>query len=510
MRFGLRIERIVGLDLRSLALFRMCVSLVILYDLASRSFDLVAHYTDFGVLPVSTLVDLYGNRIYASLHVLASGSVAGEVAVFVFHSVAAIALLLGFYTRSATALCWFFAISLQIRTLTFSKMGGDAFVACLLLFGIFLPLGARWSWDRCQHLRRSPSPSTTPPDDEASNVVTGVAPVAFILQICVLYWSTGWLKTGELWEDGSAVWYLLNIDMLGSPLSSWLASQGWAIEPLTLSSRFAERWLPFVLFIPFATSLFRIAFVVGLSLLHVGLGLFMYLGAYPIMCISGLVALLPSQLWDRWLPALRGSTGIEPATRGSALSKRAGYGWPAELITGLMLVHVLLFAAGSLSIFGFERSSLPSIQVQAARAIGLKNTWSMMSPNPGTQNWWIVFDGQLASGKHADPFRNEPLTWERPENVRDSLRSWRWRLRIMGLLATSKTNPRHDILWKALGDHLCATWNTSHPAEERLIKATVSRMIEPIGRHGRKPVYREHTADFVCSSGRVHGAPAAN
>src|SRR6188508_3787652 len=40
-----------GLDLRSLAVFRMGVGYLLLSDLVRRAFDLRAHYTDVGVLP---------------------------------------------------------------------------------------------------------------------------------------------------------------------------------------------------------------------------------------------------------------------------------------------------------------------------------------------------------------------------------------------------------------------------------------------------------------------------
>ena len=86
MHWRSRLDQVLGLDLRSLALFRISMAFVILYDLADRSRDMQAHYTDLGVLPVSTLVGLYGERVYASVHVLASGSVALMALVFVVHA----------------------------------------------------------------------------------------------------------------------------------------------------------------------------------------------------------------------------------------------------------------------------------------------------------------------------------------------------------------------------------------------------------------------------------------
>ena len=46
-----KIFEIFGADLRSLAVFRVVLALLVLADLANRATDLYKHYTDAGVLP---------------------------------------------------------------------------------------------------------------------------------------------------------------------------------------------------------------------------------------------------------------------------------------------------------------------------------------------------------------------------------------------------------------------------------------------------------------------------
>ena len=55
-KFTLRFEEMLGFDLRSLALFRMGLAVIILADLIIRTGDLQAHYTDAGVLPRTVLM----------------------------------------------------------------------------------------------------------------------------------------------------------------------------------------------------------------------------------------------------------------------------------------------------------------------------------------------------------------------------------------------------------------------------------------------------------------------
>ena len=51
-----RFSEMFGLDLRSLALARVCFGLLLLFDLANRARSLVAHYTDAGFSPANLTV----------------------------------------------------------------------------------------------------------------------------------------------------------------------------------------------------------------------------------------------------------------------------------------------------------------------------------------------------------------------------------------------------------------------------------------------------------------------
>src|SRR5690349_11156361 len=89
-RAATKIARIFGIDLRTLALFRVCLALIILLDLALRARDLTAHYSDYGVLPRAALLGDIGYR-FPSLHLI-SGSSKFEALMFVFSGVVALAL----------------------------------------------------------------------------------------------------------------------------------------------------------------------------------------------------------------------------------------------------------------------------------------------------------------------------------------------------------------------------------------------------------------------------------
>ncbi|MFB6198096.1 MAG: HTTM domain-containing protein, partial [Halobacteriaceae archaeon] len=62
------IETRSSVDLRALAAFRAGLGLVLLIDIGLRSGDLVAFYTDAGILPRSILFELYPTIGHFSLH----------------------------------------------------------------------------------------------------------------------------------------------------------------------------------------------------------------------------------------------------------------------------------------------------------------------------------------------------------------------------------------------------------------------------------------------------------
>src|SRR4030095_8777004 len=88
---ALKLEELFGIDLRSLALFRMGLALIVIGDLIHRSLDLKAHYTDFGILPRAELIRQTPKALYFSVHLI-SGSVFIQAILFLLAGFFAFAL----------------------------------------------------------------------------------------------------------------------------------------------------------------------------------------------------------------------------------------------------------------------------------------------------------------------------------------------------------------------------------------------------------------------------------
>ena len=110
------LAELFGIDLRSLAVFRVALGLLLLADeLATRMQDLRGHYTDVGIWPRALAKQELATRTwYFSVHLL-GGSEAFAAALFGLAAVFALALGLGFRTRMAAVFSWVLLVSLHTR-----------------------------------------------------------------------------------------------------------------------------------------------------------------------------------------------------------------------------------------------------------------------------------------------------------------------------------------------------------------------------------------------------------
>ena len=273
-----KLRELWGIDLRSLALLRIGLGASVLADVAMRAFDLVGLYTDRGVLPRALVLAMDGPGVYLSAHYWASANPLLQGALFATTACCAVALLAGWRTRLATLACWYLVASVQIRQ-PLGYMGGDSILRLLLFWGLFLPLGARFSLDETR--------GRVPPRPDP--FVSG-ATVAVLLQVCLIYWATGIRKTGELWWSGQALFYALHQDEYATALGVRLRDYPSLLEPMTYGTLGLELFGPFLAFVPIYTGAFRIATVAVFWAFHAGLAATMNIGLFPLFNVEDSLA----------------------------------------------------------------------------------------------------------------------------------------------------------------------------------------------------------------------------
>ncbi|HEY9647429.1 MAG TPA: HTTM domain-containing protein [Chroococcidiopsis sp.] len=284
----LRLSEMFGLDLRSLALFRIGLALILLTDLSIRAWDITAHYSDSGLMP-RTLLREIAKPGYWSLHAL-SGAVGVQVVLFLLAGFAALLMLVGYRTRIATIVSWVLLISLHNRNPVLIFAADDVLRA-LMFWAMFLPLGACYSID---------SALNTSPKKLPERILTG-ATIALIVQQCFIYIFSAAIKAkSPVWLDGSAVYYALSFDQYATPLGHFLLNFRPLLVIFTHSTMVLEWFGPLLLIVPFRTSFFRNVAVILFISLHVGFGLTLNIGIFPFLSSFSWLAFIPSSTWNRW------------------------------------------------------------------------------------------------------------------------------------------------------------------------------------------------------------------
>lgn len=453
------LARCFGVDLRALALFRIAAATVLLLDLLDRSRNLAAHYTDAGVLPGPDALRGFGRGLYLSVHWLASGSTPAEAALFVVQGACALALLLGYHTRIATFASWYLLVSLQARNPYLAAMGGDKFLRLMLFFGIFLPLGARFSLDA----RRRGRP--------ASNWTASLPSAALLLQIALMYVATGLAKSGATWSNGTALGFALELEQYHSALSPWLREQTWLHAPLTHATRWFEILGPLLPFVPWRNGLFRMLAFLAFVGFHLGLAAFLDIGPFPIMCIAAWFAFLPSELFDRWLPAL--SARFTPAPGGPLRVSTPRW---AQLGAGAALLYVVLEITADAS-----GARLPSAVRGMGTALRLTQSWQMFAPNPSRSDAWLVVDGRLAGGGSVNPWTGAAVSLAKPDDIPATTPGFRWRLYGWYALLKRPGSRGFAERQERFVHHLCREWNARHQDAEQLVHVRTLGLSEPTG-----------------------------
>jgi len=287
--FRSKFEGFFGIDVRSLALFRISLAVLIISDLVNRYRDLEAHYTDFGVLPRGPLIEKFMQPSQWSLHLM-SGTFTVQAGLFILAGIFAVMLFLGYRTRFATIASWIMLISLHTRN-PMVLQGGDVLLRLLLFWSMFLPLGLRYSFDAALN-----SSSDRPP-----RTILSMGSAALLLQVCFVYWFSAALKWHPIWtEDYTAVYYALSIDQFATPLGHWLLNFPNLLKTLTFLTLYLEALGPFLAFFPYLTGPLRSLTVFVFFGFHAGMVLTMELGLFPYISAAAWIVFLPDWFWDKF------------------------------------------------------------------------------------------------------------------------------------------------------------------------------------------------------------------
>ncbi len=381
-------RRLFEVDVRSLAAMRIGVALLILFDIVTRLPFVSELQTDRGLAPRNFVVWDYPPSA-ASLYML-SGTVGVALLLLGIAAAFGIMLLLGYRTRLATFGSWVLLGSLLLRN-TYALDGGDYVLLLLLLWGLFLPLGRRWSLDA-----RNASSGGMPA------MVCSVSSAGIMIQVALVYVFGGVLKlAGSEWLNGTAVYWVVADDYWARPLSLWL--RHWPLPLIRAASYLVlvvEIVGPFLLFAPFWTRRLR-NYAIGIFLaFQLTLALSLQLWMFPAVMTVALFPFVPGTIWNRITSRTRGKREIPRVeSRDDERSLRPSSGsLPRRLFTVYVPVLLLTYALVGNIESTRSRSFVPDRVHYVAGALGMVQGWGMYAPTPYQETFRVITSGTDDSG----------------------------------------------------------------------------------------------------------------
>ena len=450
------------LDMRSLALFRIGLGLLVLFDAFGRLVDLTAFYSDAGAVPRALVDQLRGDVMPLSLYML-DGSAQFAGSLLALHAIAGACLLVGYRTRLFTAIAWLLTFSIQHRNLLVDNFG-DLILRLLLFWALFLPLAARASLDRRR--AREPAPRS----------FVGFGSAGFIVQLACVYLFTALLKTGNTWLDGSAIAVSLQNDTVAKlPQAAIALGFPQLLVFLTYAVRAFEAIGPLVLFVPFALGPLRTALVFVFWSFHLGLFALLELGMFPLVCLVAWTAVLPGWFWDR--------IGV-PAGSDLVVRRRQ---WLA-----LAALALVLFSNVSTL---FPSTPYPALLGVPLRVSGLYQRWKMFAPNPSKRDGWMLAVGRRADGVEEDLLNGGPVSWDKPAEVSSYYPSWRWANYMRAV------THRRPPVRQAFARWLCRRESAHRENGARITSVTLHYLMETDPAPGKPPqIHRVQTWEEACPS----------
>ena len=446
------------LDLRALALMRIGIACVLMWDLVIRVSDLEAFYTDAGLAPLEMIFHSSWNKFYVSLHTI-SGLWIVQLSLFVLAFFCACLLFIGYRTRLFTILSWFLLLSLHNRN-TLILQGGDDLLRLVLFWAMFIPWGAKYSCDSLLERKHAFNPQ-----------ILTVATCAYLLQVCYIYTGSALIKGPEWHTHFSALYYAYSLDQIAYPFSKLIYYYPELLKKLTFLVFYFELFVPILFFIPFRHSFFRTLGVLSIICFHAFNSLSLLIGLFPAIGIATILGLLPSPVMDRWdrlTVNLKKKIKLSFTTYAGWLQLlirwRPSYELKNEMLKNLrsaLLVFLIVFVFDwNFSNLAFVKSRLSDKLRFIGYGLRLDQSWGMFAPGVFKDDGWYILEGRSDKKKNTiDLLQNgQPVTYQKPKYIVQMFKNDRWRKYSENLIFSN-----NDFMRPYFCNYRMRLWNEKNP-----------------------------------------------
>lgn len=291
-RSGSWLGDLVALDARTLALFRVLLTLGLLIDFGHAALDYHDLFSDQGVMPRAAVLAFWPSAVSNSIYLAAGADWLGY-GLLALHGLAIISLMIGYRCRLATLACLIFTASLQTRDYLTNQASDDLF-RLLLFWALFVPVGARWSVDAALNETRIPQR------------ICSIGAVGLQAQAMCVYLFGALLKFhGAPWIDGQAVAMAVSDGTYGSIIGRMLLPWHGLLTMVTYGVETIEFLMPWLMWFPIGNFAIRSAALVLLVAMHIGFFALLHVGIFPLASIGSLCLFITARHWDLLAARLR-------------------------------------------------------------------------------------------------------------------------------------------------------------------------------------------------------------
>ncbi len=470
-------KRMFGLDTRSLAIFRIALALLLLIDLGMRWQYRDAFFSENGVLPLALQGELiesiagYRGPLSWSLHTL-SGSNAWMYVLFGLTLASYLTLIAGFRTRIASIAAWVLLTSWHVRN-PMIMHSGDTLLRIALFWSMFLPLGEVWSMDS-RRARRAGRRTF-------SGEIVSPATAGLIMLLVSLYLFSGIAKLTPRWIDGSAMEYVLRLDIYATHFGRWLLQFPGILKMITWATVGMELFVAVLILSPWRNRTLRIGAMIAFMCFHAGIASAMSLGLFQYAAMMIWLALIPGSLWER---ATRQRV-VVPAAIPARNTGSTGV-WPSRVIFATSLFFVFYFLCwhvANIKEAPWSRYAMPGPLRQIGRMLNTRQEFRMFD-YPPVYSCWFVYDARLANGTNMDIFRNQPVSTERPASILATMPSIYWRQLHRNLLPN---RPVYDRIREQTARSVVNSWNATHGKHEQVMSMRLTAWLDEIVPYSSEP-----------------------
>lgn len=274
----------ISLDCTSIGAFRIALAVVLIIDLVINRFPSATElYSDSGYLTTNALLMYPRTTGITPLYFITSEL--GVKLFFLLYFLLSVMLLVGYQTRIISILVFICLFSIQDRVLPFIYAADDV-LRITAFWAMFLPLESSFSLFEKSAKEKNSS---------FNNVVS----FSILLQISIIYLFNALFKSGEMWQNGTAVSYAVSILDHKTRFSHLFYNNNFLPGLFTYSTKLFQYSIIFLLFMPFYKDKLRFLAFLMIILFHFGLAIFLDVGIFYLTVLPFAILILPENFWNK-------------------------------------------------------------------------------------------------------------------------------------------------------------------------------------------------------------------